>query len=119
MILDKGICTVFRKTDSAFAGDMPTVTYEPIMCSWYGELSYVTSPEWQTDGRRELKADERIRILQNRSIAQNDVVVLEQLTAFKDRSKDAPVYRIIRAYHGKDDDGPTLISDLTMEVISP
>ena len=119
MILDKGICTVFRKTDGASAGGMPTVTYTPIMCSWYGELSYETSPEWQTDGRKEQRADGRIRILQNRSIAQNDVVVPEQLTAFKDKSANAPVYRITRAFHGMDDDGPTLISDLTLEVIRP
>lgn len=119
MILDKGICTVFRKTDSAEAGAMPTVTYAPIWSSWFGELSFETVPEWQTDGRKEQRADGRIRILQNRGIAQNDVVVLEHLAAFKDRSANAPVYRVIRAFHGLDDDGPTQISDLTLEVIRP
>ena len=119
MILDTGICTVFRKTDSASAGSMPTATYAPIGCSWYRELSYETSPEWQTEGRKEQKADGRIRILQNRGVAQNDVVVLEQLAAFKDKSANAPVYRVTRAYHGIDDDGPTPISDLTLEVVKP
>ena len=119
MILDSGICTVFRKSDTATAGSMPTFTYTPIWASWYGELSYETSPVWQTDGRKELKADGRIRILQNRTIAQNDVVVLEHLESFAARSTGATVYKIIRAYHGTDDDGPTQISDLTLEVIKP
>lgn len=119
MILDKGICTVFRKTDGAANGSMPTPTYTPFWASWYGELNYETAPNWQTDGREELRADGRIRILQNRQIRQHDVVVLEHLEKFKDRTAGEPVYRIIRAYHGVDDDGPTQISDLTLEVVNP
>jgi hypothetical protein len=119
MILDSGICTVFRKTDTSAAGSMPTIGYTLIESSWYKELSYETSPEWPTEGRKEQKADGRIRILQNRGILQDDVVVLEHLTKFNDKSANALVYRIIRAYHGKDDDGPTLISDLTLEVTKP
>ena len=30
-----------------------------------------------------------------------------------------PVYEITRAYHGEDDAGPTRITDLTLEVITP
>ena len=119
MILDKGICTIFRKQDVSAAGAMPTVTYLPIWASWYGELSYETSPVWQTEGRKEQKADGRIRVLQSRRIAQNDVVVLEHLASFDERSSDALVYRITRAFHGTDDDGPTDVSDLTLEVIHP
>ena len=119
MILDTGICTVFRKTDASTAGSMPAPTYERIGSSWYGELSYETSPAWQTEGRKEQRADGRIRVLQNRSIAQNDVVVLEDLQSFSERSENATVYRVSRAYHGMDDDGPTLISDLTLEVTKP
>lgn len=119
MILDSGICTVFRKRDVSSPGDMPTVEYLPIWASWYGELSYETAPTWQTEGRKEQRADGRIRVLQCRSIRQNDVVVLEHLASFADRSEGATVYRIVRAYHGTDDDGPTEISDLTLEVTEP
>ena len=119
MILDSGICTVFRKTDISEAGAMPAVSYVPIWASWYGELSYETSPAWPTEGRKEQKADGRIRILQNRQIAQNDVVVLEHLERFAERPQDRPVYRVVRAFHGLDDDGPTQISDLTLEVTEP
>lgn len=119
MILDTGICTVFRKTDVSQPGAMPTVGYTRIGGSWYREMSYETSPVWQTDGRREQRADGRIRILQDRGIKQDDVVVLEDLARFQDRSANAAVYRIIRAWHGQDDDGPTLISDLTLEVVMP
>ena len=119
MILDKGICTVFRKRDVSEPGYMPTVSYLPIAASWYGELSYETSPIWQTEGRKEQKADGRIRILQNRRIAQDDIVVLEHLASIEERSADAVVYKVIRAFHGTDDDGPTEISDLTLEVVKP
>lgn len=119
MILDSGICTVFRKTDGALPGGMPVPVYTPIAAGWYGELSFETSPVWQTEGRKEQKADGRIRILQNRGIAQNDIVVLEDLARFSDRSEGAAVYRITRAWHGVDDDGPTEITDLTLEVVKP
>ena len=119
MILDKGICTIFRKTDASLPGYKPSAQYTPIWQSWYGEMNFETAPSWQTDGRKELKADGRIRILQNRAIAQNDVVVLEELSSFASRTAGAPVYQIIRAYHGTDDEGPTQISDLTLEVYTP
>jgi predicted RND superfamily exporter protein len=41
------------------------------------------------------------------------------LSKFSDKSAGADVYRITRAYHGHDDDGPTPISDLTLEVMKP
>ena len=119
MILDTGICTVFRKADASAAGDMPSWSYTPVFVGWYKELSYETAPVWQTDGRKELRADGRIRILQCRDVRQNDVVVMEQLKSWTDKSAGATVYKIVRAYHGKDDDGPMLISDLTLEVVSP
>ena len=119
MILDKGICTIFRRMDSARSGAMPAWTYAKIWVSWYGELSYETAPAWLTEGRKERKADGRIRIQQCRDIRQNDIVVLNQLGQFKDRSPDAQVFQITRAYHGTDDDGPTPISDLTLEVYEP
>lgn len=119
MILDRGICTVFRKTDVSSPGDMPVMGYRPIWSSWYSELSFETTPTWQTEGRQELRADERIRVLQCREIRQHDVVVLEQLADIDERSEDAAVYQIVRAYHGMDDDGPTAISDLTLEVTEP
>lgn len=119
MILDTGICTIFRKTDTADPGAMPKWSYTPIYSSWYKELSYETSPSWRTEGRKELKADGRIRVHQNRGIRQNDIVVLEQLANFAERSNGAAVYQIVRAFHGTDDDGPTLISDLTLEVVRP
>ena len=119
MILDKGICTVFRPTDTSGPGAMPEWTYIPIWASWYGEPSFETTGRWQTEGRKELRTDAKIRIMQNRQIRQNDVVVLEHLESFDDRNPNAEVFQITRAWHGQDDDGPTPISDLTLEVITP
>ena len=105
MILDTGICTVFHAYDTAQPGEMPRKGYSLLCQSWYGELS-----------RNEQRVDSRIRILQNRAITQDDVVVLAQVD---DVASDAVIYRITRAYHGVDADGPTPITDLTLEVISP
>lgn len=119
MILDAGICTVFHPGNSAEPGKMPTVTYTPIWASWYGVLNYETSPQWATEGRKEQKADGRIRIQQCDRITQDDIVILEHLESYDSRSEGATVYRIIRAWHGNDDDSPAKISDLTLEVVKP
>ena len=119
MILDTGICTIYREADTSAPGDMPVKGYVIITSGWFGELSFETSPVWQTEGRKEQRADRKIRILQCRAIAQDDVVIVDHEGAYNDRPLGSVVYKIIRAYHGKDDDGPTLITDLTLEVISP
>lgn len=119
MILDTGICTVFRKSDISCAGKMPKWGYEKIWSSWYRELSYSSRPAWQTEGRKELRVENKIRILQNRNIRENDIVVLEELAAWNDRSSGAVIYDIVKTWHGPDDDGPTPVTDLTLEVVTP
>ena len=119
MLLDAGVCTIFRMLDNSGAGDMPSKAYTPVFRSWYGELSFETSPSRPTEGREERKTDARIRVLQNRTLCQGDVVVLADLSEFVDLADGTPVYRITRAYHGQDDGGPTPITDLTLEVYEP
>ncbi len=119
MILDSGICTIFRKVDAAMSGEKPKAVYIVIGRSWYGEANFETSPARPTEGRRELRTDARIRVLQNRSIRQNDVVVLREMADWNDGTAGEPVYRVQRAWHGIDDDGPTPITDLSLEVTRP
>ena len=119
MILDNGICTVFRKTDAADPGDMPTPAYSLVAKSWYSEINFETRPVWNTDARQSLRTDARIRILQDRTLQQHDVVVLLDVNALADVPEGTPVYRITRAYHGEDEAGPTRITDLTLEVTTP
>lgn len=119
MILDTGICTVFRRYDTAEAGCKPVYGYRLLGKSWFKELNFETAPAWETEGRKSLRADARIRILQDRGIRQHDTVVLRDVDTVRDLPAGTPVYRILRAYHGQDDDGPTLISDLTLEVVTP
>ena len=119
MILDKGVLTVFREKDMAISGEMPRRGYDPIDRKWYGELNFETSPARPTEGRTELRTDARVRIHQNRGIRQNDVVILRNLYAFDARHPDDPVYRVTRAWHGADETGATLITDLSLEVFTP
>lgn len=119
MILDAGICSIFRKVDGSAPGEMPRAMYSPVGRSWYGLLSFETSPARTAERREELKTDARVRIIQNRSVKQNDIAVLCDLSDFADRPENEPVYRITRAFHGKDDTGPELITDLSLEVYLP
>ena len=117
MILDSGICTVFRKYDLALSGEMPRPGFAVFWKSWYGELNFETSPQRPTEGREERRTDARIRVQQNRDIRQHDIVVLCNVDRFEDA--EGPVYEITRAWHGKDDGSPAEISDLTLEVYEP
>ena len=113
MILDKGICTVYRKKDTAASGDMPHFEDEAYWQSWYGELNYETSPNYPTDAREEVRTDARIRILQNRGINNHDRVELTPVAG------ETTYYEVTRAYHGRDDDSGELITDLNLEVVQP
>lgn len=113
MILDKGVCTVYRKTNTAVSGAMPVYSDVQIHQGWYGELSFETSPGRPTDTREEVQTDARVRILQNRAINNHDRVELVP------NGGTAVRYEVARAYHGFDTDSGELITDLTLQEVSP
>ena len=113
MILDKGLCAIYRRRNVAQPGGMPEHEYTLLAQGWYGELSFETAPARPTEGREEVRTDARIRILQNRDISNLDRVVLD--TASGDRL----YYRVTRAYHGFDADSGEEITDLNLEVTEP
>ena len=118
MILDDGICTIFRRTDVSAPGGKPVFEYQPIYQSWYKRLSYETTPTWQTPGRQENRVDARIRILQYPGLQDEDVCVLAMVSG--SLPAGTVIYRITRAFHGMDDDNrPVPISDLSLEVMDP
>lgn len=113
MILDRGICTVYRKVNAAEPGAMPVWTDEAYHVSWYGELSFETREARPTEGREEVRCDARIRVLQCRRINNHDRVELQTTGG------ETLVYEVTRAYHGFDDDSGEPISDLSLEVTEP
>jgi len=114
MILDKGICSVFREGDISAAGKKPAKGYTLLCKSWYGELSFETVPYRTTEPREDVKTDARIRILQNRSIDNRDTVLLSDSNAVTSSSIQ---YTIERAYHGVDEESGELITDLTLKKV--
>lgn len=114
MLLDSGICSIFRKKDTSQPGDKPKDGYEMLYQSWYGELSFETAPFRASEDREDTKTDARIRIHQNRSINNHDVVVLSAESNMPD---DAQRFDVIRAYHGTDSDNGQPITDLTLEEV--
>lgn len=119
MILDRGVCSIFARQEVSAPGAMPAAAYVLRSRSWYGELNFETSTSRPTEGREERLTAARIRIFQDRSIAQGDVVVLRDINSFDQAADGEPVYRVTRAWHGTDDGGPTPITDLTLEVYEP
>lgn len=113
MILDKGIATIYRKTDTSEAGAMPAFADVEFWRSWYGELNFETAPARPTENREEIRVDARIRILQNRQIANHDRV---RLAPYGGGER---LYEVGRAYHGRDEDSGELITDLSLEVYEP
>lgn len=114
MILDRGMCEIKRKTSTTSAGGKPTWTTETIFESYYGELAFETSPARPTGMREETQTATRVRILQNRGIKNQDLAVLKP---FDGTTEKTVMYRIRRAYHGKDDESGEPITDLTLEVM--
>lgn len=112
MILDTGICTLFRSADISDRGDMPTYAHTAYARGWYKALDYATSPQHLTDYAEDTVIAARIRIIQNRAVSVHDRVVL----ANTDKPDGYAVYSILRAWHGTDEDGE-LITDLTLEAV--
>lgn len=116
MILDKGICTMFRKTDVSTPGGKPTYTYTLIHKSWYGETSFATVRYAPTESRTEIQTDAKIRVYENRQLQNHDMVVLADVTAVP---ANGTIYEISRIYHGADDDSGVPISDLSLVEVRP
>ena len=113
MILDKGICTIYRRGNVAGPGEMPVYSNTELTQGWYGELNFETSPTYQTDAHEETRCDARIRILQDRRIRNHDRAQIRTVGG------ETALYEVTRAYHGTDDDSGELITDLTLEVVQP
>lgn len=116
MILDKGICSVFRKVNSAGAGGMPVPSYQLVHQSWYAELTFETYAARPTPNREDVRTDSRIRVHQNRDINNHDVVVFGEV---REVAAWASVYEVTRAYHGTDAENGQPISDLSLVVMEP
>ncbi len=101
MILDSGICSVFRRGGRAFT---------LLTQSWYGELSFETQPS-KENANKDVQTSARIRIHEARDIARGDVLVLRDVSAL---ATFDPCFEVVRAYHGQDDDNGLPITDLTL-----
>lgn len=113
MILDSGICTVYRSVNTAPPGGKPSFEETPVFQSWFGDLNFETAQARPTEGREEIRTDRRIRINQLRTIANRDRVDLGMW------GQQATSYRVTRAYHGTDDESGQPITDLNLEVYAP
>ena len=112
MILDRGTCKIYQKTSTTPPGGKPTWTEAVIHEGYYGELSFETAPARPTERREDMRTAARIRILQCRTIRNQDTA---ELSPF-DGTAATEKYRIVRAWHGEDGDSGEPITDLTLEL---
>lgn len=114
MILDDGICTVFELVDKAEPGNMPDLQPQEKSMSWFAYLDFATAEKWPTEGREETEVTTRIRILQDRSITNKHIVVLQETHSIEPGMGQLEV---VRAFHGHDDESGELITDLTLKAV--
>ena len=112
MILDSGIAEIQKKINVAPPGGKPVYEYQTCAVGYYAELNFETAPARPTAERVEVRTDARIRVLQNRSVSNRDRVLLRS-------GENERAYEITRAYHGVDDESGELITDLSLEAVSP
>ncbi len=112
MILDDGICTVFKSTDVAERGNMPVYSHTVYDRGWYKSLDFSSMPKYVTAYAADTIISNKIRVLQNRGISVHDRVALADV----DSTDGHTLYDIIRVYHGIDEDGIP-ISDLELEAM--
>lgn len=115
MILNDGVCSIFGAVDKSQPGGMPDIGYEMKTMCFFGFLDFATSEAWPTEGREEVRADARIRVLQDRTITNQDVIILHEVYEV---AEEAERYEVTRAYHGHDDESGQPISDLTLRRVS-
>lgn len=114
MILDDGVCTVFAMVDKAPPGGMPNLQPQMKTMAWFGYLDFATAEAWPTEGREETEVTARIRIHQDRSITNKNVVVLQEANTITEKMERLEV---VRAYHGHDDESGQPITDLTLKAV--
>lgn len=116
MILNGGVCSIFGTVDKSPPGGMPDIGYEMKSMCFFGLLDFATAEAWPTDNREAVQADARIRILQDRSVTNRDVVVLQE--GVYEVTDDVERYEVTRAFHGHDDESGQPITDLTLRRLS-
>lgn len=114
MILDDGICTVFALVDKAKPGGKPDLEPQEKTMAWFGFLDFATAEAWPTIGREETEVTTRIRIHQDRTITNKNVVVLQMTHTIEEGMERLEV---VRAFHGVDDDNGQPITDLTLKAV--
>lgn len=115
MLLRDGIATIFENKDVSGPGEKPRFVRKERARSYYARLQFSTRADDPTGRRKELRVDARIRIRQQTDISEDDTVVMDDFSAAE---KSEKTYRIVRVFHGADEDNAMPISDLSLEEVS-
>ena len=92
MLIDTGICTSYKITNTQGAGKLPKDTLVKIADHWYKDLDFANVTAQYTDNLDQMIVERKIRILQNREIVNGTIFVI-----------DNQQYRVERVFHGADE----------------
>lgn len=102
MLLDAGICIIYRSENAAPSGDMPKEAWAERSQHWYGELT-VGVTRYRAALKDNERADLLLRIWRDRDIRTTDRCMV-----------DGALYKINQVQHRTDEDG-LLVTDLELE----
>lgn len=108
MLLDRGICEVWRESISTPSGTLPQTTTTKVFASYYGERTVGFNRYW-TAMAQDNRIDLLIRI-QRFAVSTADKVVLDPVTP----DGTAGTYNVLQVQHLEDEDG-LLVTDLSLE----
>lgn len=112
MLLDSGIATIWRGTNTAPAGDMPVIEYTiQFFQSYYGDKTVGINRYW-TAMAHDDRADLLVEIQRNSGISTADRCEISPVLDIE----SAGMYKIIQVQHLLDEDGQP-VTDLTLERI--
>lgn len=115
MILDRGIATIYTQQNAAAPGDKPQYTNVLLTAGYYGELDFATDSAKPTEDRKEVRVDQKIRMLQDRRIT---AVCVAALADACDIVPGLTVrYKVVRVWHGMDKDSGQPISDISLQEV--
>jgi hypothetical protein len=106
MILDSGICYIDAVRNIAVAGELPSCLLVRICTCYFGDLGYESATIQYTESMEQIEISRRIRVLQNKDIANKAVVTI-----------GTDEYQVERVYHGVDSESGELVSDLSLSKV--
>ena len=107
MILDSGICKIYKIANTAGPGEMPNENKVKIAERWFGDLDFSSAPTQYTESLEQIEVSRKIRVLRVDEIVMKKTIVEIGVEA----------YMVERVYDGTDKESGERISDISLSKV--